>query len=143
MSGLSQLHFEEGNFGKYIFSGLCEAGKQLSLKSFIPSMNQEGRREGEEAYLGAEFGFSAVSFVAALVRVSFSFLNNSCDVEKRWLSTANTFVPAEQSSHSKHLEHEHLQISALPIHMPLAGLLWACFSLGGLNSNCSHCQLKD
>lgn len=53
MSGLSQLHFEEGDFGKYIFSGLCEAGKQLSLKSFIPSMNQKGR-EGEGAYLEAE-----------------------------------------------------------------------------------------
>lgn len=35
---------------KYIFS----ESKQLSLKSFIPSMNQEGRREGEGAYLGAE-----------------------------------------------------------------------------------------
>lgn len=54
MSELPQLHFQEGDVATYIFSGLCEAGKQLSLESFIPSMNQEGRREGEGAYLGAE-----------------------------------------------------------------------------------------
>lgn len=43
--------------------------------------------------------------------------------------------------HSKHLEHGYLQISALPTHMTLAGLLWVYFSLVQLN--CCHCQLMD
>lgn len=75
-----------------------EVGKQLSLKPFIPSMNQEGSREGEGAYLGAESLALLQSLFLQHWLEFLSPLNNSCNVEKCYLGTANMFVLAEQSS---------------------------------------------